>query len=226
MRPFAEIDALYREATLCRECFQSGDVTSPLIDIAQPRWIGPRYFVSSTRIAILMLNPGSGDGRLDDADRKALDCLKAFSKGKKVLREVFDQQSEDMRNWGRGRFIAFYTIRLGLVWEQIAMANIAWCATRGNSYPRLVLDRCFSKHTSRLLQLLAPDIVLLSGSATHRYCAALAEVIPGANIIPMMHFAHREGRIAEEQKLRITRQAICEAKKAERSSEAAGRTSP
>ena len=40
-----------------------------------------------------------------------------------------------MRDWGRKRFLRFYTDALGLKLDDVAFLNIALCSTKGNSYP-------------------------------------------------------------------------------------------
>jgi hypothetical protein len=213
MKPISSVETIYRKATSCRECFDLSEVDSPVIDIAQPRWIGRRYFSTQPRVAIAMLNPGSGDNRLDTADKIALDVLRSFSSGTIRLEDVFSNQIKDMKFWGRGRFLSFYTEQLGLKLNDIAMLNIALCATRHNLYPRSVLDRCFSTHTARLVALLNPDIILLSGSATHRFSKRMNGILPHAKVIPMLHFAHRKGKVTEARFQDITRRTIQKFKK-------------
>jgi len=208
MKPIASVESIYRKATSCRECFDLSEVETPIVDIAQPRWIGPRYFSTQTRVAIAMLNPGSGDSGLNTADKTALAVLRSFSSGTARLEEVFANQIKDMRFWGRGRFLSFYTEQLGLELNDIAMLNMALCATRHNMYPRSVLDRCFSRHTAQLIVRLNPNILLLSGSATHRFAKHINEILPNAKVILMLHFAHRKGKATEAIVRHITRKAI------------------
>lgn len=205
-------EALCSTAMKCRHCFDRFDVETATIDIAQPRWVGSKYWSTRPRVAIVMLNPGSGESRDGTADIRSLSLLKDFSQGRGSLADVLQHQAADMPNWGRplraetgklrGRqFTAFYFKGLDLKLDEIAFANIAWCATSGNKYPTPMLCACYAKHTQSLLRLLAPNVVLLSGSATHRFAARIGVAVPNSKIIPMMHYAHRQGPIAESDKL-------------------------
>ena len=46
MRAAAEerLENLARAATRCRECFRLGEVVDPFITVAQPRWVGAKYW--------------------------------------------------------------------------------------------------------------------------------------------------------------------------------------
>jgi hypothetical protein len=202
-----EFKQLCRKAVKCRWCFSELSVKAPTIDIAQPRWIGRTYWAARPRVLVLMLNPGSGESRIDGADEVARHLLRRFSRGDGTLRAVLDHLMQDARGWGGGRFERFYSTDLGLTIERIAFANVAWCSTRGNIYPPRMLEQCYSLHTEALLRMLAPQVVLLSGSGTHRFQTRIANLLPQAKIIPMLHFAHREGRAAWARKsLQIRRQ--------------------
>lgn len=204
-RPVIE---LYRKATACRECFKDCDVQAPTIDIAQPRWIGSGYFNAHPRVVVVMLNPGSGDGRKDEEDNKALHLLRNFKRAKGTLDAVLTHQGEDMEIWGKGKFVPFYTDALGLSLDDIAFANIAWCGTRGNKYPGKMLKRCFARHTSKLLELLQPDIVVLSGTGAQRFRCEIENLATTPKTISILHFAHRKGRDAESSDLRRAKSRI------------------
>jgi hypothetical protein len=195
------LEQLCREACNCRICFQGSGLRAPLIDIAQPRWVGPRYRAAIRRIVIMMLNPGGGESRADGADAEFRRLLKDFRDGSGPLDAVFRHQALDLPTWGRGRFASFYLRGLGLHLDAVAFANIAWCATSGNKYPGTMLNACFDRHTGRLLSQLDPHVVLLSGSTIHRYAQRIQAIVPAAKIIPMMHYAHREGSLAERAEL-------------------------
>jgi hypothetical protein len=115
-----------------------------------------------------------------------------------------------MPNWGRGRFISFYLDGLQLRLSHVALANVAWCATSGNKYPESMLNTCFDLHTAKLLSALNPDLVLLSGSKTHNFAAQAHLAIPRAQIVPMLHHAHRKGRAAEVAELERVRNVIAQ----------------
>lgn len=202
-----EFEQLCRKAVKCRWCFKELSLEAPAIDIAQPRWIGPTYWNSKPRVLVLMLNPGSGESRTDGADQVTRRLIRRFSLGHEPLRTVLDHLMRDAKGWGRGRFEQFYSEDLGLAIDSIAFANVAWCSTRRNTYPPLMLEQCFSRHTKDLLRILDPQVVLLSGSGTHRFDSRIGKLLPQAKVISMLHFAHREGgAVWVREKLRIRRQ--------------------
>jgi hypothetical protein len=201
-------EALARESCNCRECFDRLELglKAPAIAIAQPRWVGPSYWHSVEKILIIASNPGSGDNRTDSADKMMNNRLAAFRDNPgSDLHDLFQSQANDMRNWGRGRFWRYYIDGLRLNLDEIAFANVAWCATQGNKYPPQMLSKCFSRFTGRLITILAPKSILLSGSSVHRYQPAIQKLAPTARIISMMHYAHREGRNTEEIELKRVR---------------------
>lgn len=148
-----------------------------------------------------MLNPGSGASRKDGADEHLLQLIRAFADGSGSLDAVFEQQAGDMRDWGRGRFLPFYMEGLDLNPDETAIANVAWCSTRDNALPPRMLNDCFEAHTGELLSILQPDILLLSGSKTHKFAKRIRLLLPQCLVIPMYHFTHREGHDAEVREL-------------------------
>ena len=203
-----QFENLAREAVGCRECFMRREVAAPYIDVAQPRWVGRKYWENSFRVTILMLNPGQS--RRDSGATEFLRLIHGFRDHSVELRSILDGQRESMRSWGnpRGRFTAFYIDGLGLNFDDIAFANVAWCATANNSYPGTMLNRCFELHTGPLLRILNPDIVLASGSKAHMFGKRIRSMLPKAKIINAMHYAHRAGRAAEEAELMRVRAAL------------------
>ena len=109
----------------------------------------PRYWAAERKIAIVLLNPGSGEGRADDADLRMREKLTAFRERQLPIADILQHQRDDLRNWGRGRFWSYFASGLGLNVDRTALANVAWCATSGNSYPAPMLNQCFEKHTGR-----------------------------------------------------------------------------
>lgn len=206
-------------AVACRSCFADLPVKSALINIAQPRWVGPSYWASKPRVAIVMLNPGSGETRgdskhEDSPEKRSLRLLQSFASGEGSLSAVFEHQAHDMPNWGNGRFVSFYLTGLSLQQKDLAFANVAWCATSGNKHPSAMLKRCFVLHTAKLLRALAPNLILLSGSGTHRFARGIQSFVPGARVISMFHYAHRKGADAEATELARVRQLIAKSRKA------------
>lgn len=186
------LEALAREAAHCRACFHRGDLQPPTIDIAQPRWVGSGYWNAKPKVCVLMLNPGAGSGRKDSADAKMRSLLMEFRDGKVGLGDVLQRQRLDMPNWGRGRFYNFFFTLIGLRLDQTAFANVAWCSTVGDKYPMGMRTNCLSKFTGRLLDLLAPDVVILSGGSVGDHEREVRRFAPKANIIRTLHYANRE----------------------------------
>ncbi|MCF8131317.1 MAG: hypothetical protein K9N10_22630, partial [Deltaproteobacteria bacterium] len=127
--------------------------------------------------------------------------IHAFADGTGSLEEVFKHQAQDMPKWGRGRLYNFYINGLGLNLSDVALGNIAWCSTKGNRYPDKMLRHCFSKHTASLIDILEPDVILLSGTATHRFAKVIRKQHPAAKVVEMLHYAHREGRDVQQAEL-------------------------
>jgi hypothetical protein len=204
----AEFEALCSCAVACRRCFDELSVAPSLIDVAQPRWVGPQYGLVEPRVVVVMLNPGSGESRTDGADGRFRELIHAFADGSGSLETVLKHEARDMVNWGGGRFLRFYVDKLGLQLDDIAFANVAWCGTRGNQHPGAMLKACFERHTSRLLTILDPEVVLLSGSATHRFAKWIHQHLPASRVVRTLHYAHRKGDLAQERERRRVRKEI------------------
>jgi hypothetical protein len=206
------LENLARAATKCRECFRLGEVVDPFITVAQPRWVGTKYWQSKFRMAVLMLNPGQS--REDERAKAFLARIRSFRDGTTALRSVLEHQRDGMKLWGNspGRFTGFYIDGLGLNLDEVAFANVAWCGTAENRYPRTMLERCFERHTAPLLDLLRPNVILASGGPTHRFAKRAAKLIPGTHVIKILHYAHREGRIVERKELLKIRSELAKAR--------------
>jgi hypothetical protein len=184
-----------------------GNLQRPLVDRAQPRWIGPGYLNSTPRIVFMMLNPGGGESRHDTADARLRDLLHRFASGEDTLNAIMDHQRADFPNWGRGRFLQFLDLA-GLNLEKIVLMNIAWCATSMNKYPASMLRNCFQRHTQSALSALEPDVVILSGTAIHTYAQRVHAALPNAKVISTLHYANREGAQATESAADEVKMAI------------------
>lgn len=192
---------MFRMAVGCEACFEDKrlGLERAFVDVPQPRYIGPNYWDSSVRVVILLINPGAGNGDL--RDQVFRDRLRRYRSGDacKLEEILHEDQPPDWR-----RFRPFYFRDLGLRADEIAVANVAWCSTNGNKYPKEMLDRCFRGHTSDLLQLLSPDVILLSGSPIHRFKTKLEAIVPKTRVILTPHYANREGvAYAEKEAQRI-----------------------
>jgi hypothetical protein len=207
-----QLENLMREAMHCRECFARYGVEEPFITFAQPRWVGPRYSAAPFRVVVLMINPGESKDR--PSARAYIPRAQAFREGKSDFRTFIGPQRHDMEGWGQGSRnpVEFYIRGLDLDMDEIAFANVAWCGTKGNKYPRPMLDHCFERFTVPLLTLLRPTAVLASGSATHAYADRVRMLLPDAATIPMLHYGHREGDAVNRAELARVRQALAEAR--------------
>jgi hypothetical protein len=136
----AAVEDLFKKSMNCRSCFENGISVTANIDIAQPRLIGKNYFSATPRIMVIALNPGAGNSAEKRKANKAFSqYLYSYRDGTKTLAELFSFQAEYMQQWGTppGRYLRFYCDGIGLTLNDIAMANIAWCADANNTYPRL-----------------------------------------------------------------------------------------
>ncbi len=193
------IESICREATRCRFCFERGWVQPAYIDAAQPRYVGPGYWTTERRIALVMLNPGQGSA--NDADQKARQLIYDFRDGA-PLAPVLTQQREVMPQWGRGKYVP-YIRALGLDLDSIATLNVAMCATASNQYPGPMLNSCWERHTALLINALEPHVVVLCGSSAHPFAPRLnikTECAP--------HYATRVAREAREQAMAAARREI------------------
>ena len=194
-----QVTRICREATACRSCFDDKWVEPAATDIAQPRWVGPEYSSAALRVVCVLLNPAEGAGKGDSAASLGRMLISDFASGSAPLTSLFEHQGRTMPTWKDGRFLDFYTTGLGLRFNEMAFANVAWCASKGNKYPDPMLLRCFQAHTLPLLVELQPDVVLLSGSKTHPFMFAIGGAIPDSTCVDMLHCAHRKGRVATQQ---------------------------
>ena len=144
---FQTFDHLSRKAASCSECFSEGWVKRPFIGIAQPRWVGPKYWESTCRVVVLMLNPGQG--KANERARESKRLLQGLRDGVVGIDDIFKFQKEGMKLWGKpkGRFLDYYCGKLGLDLDEIAFANVAWCATEGNNYQ----GRCWIAVSTNIL---------------------------------------------------------------------------
>jgi hypothetical protein len=204
-------ESIFRVAMKCRKCFKQGIAESAFIDVAQPRWIGTNYFTATIKILIISLNPGAGrtseKKRINVFFRKA---LYDYRDGIKSLKNLFTFQEEYIPKWGTpsGRFMKFYIDGMGLKLGEVALTNIAWCADAKNKWPESMLSQCFHLYTSRLIASISPDVIILSGTGTHKYATQIEHLVPGCKLICTLHYAHRKGKDAEDQELKRVKKEI------------------
>jgi len=194
-----QIENLNREATRCNRCFAGGTLTRPFVDIAQPRPIGPGYWEAKPRVVVVMLNPGAGGE--NEYDREALGLIRAFRDGA-ALAPVTEQMRRVMPLWADGRYVDFIK-DLGLELDSIATLNVAWCASEGNKYPKIMLNTCWQLHTAKMLNLLAPDVIVLSGSAAHQFAPRVS-----VKTVCTIHYAYRGSDAARAQAIEVARREI------------------
>jgi hypothetical protein len=206
-----DVERLARTAVACNVCFETSGLARSRVAHAQPRWIGADYWHTQPRVAFLLLHPGSDESRKDRMDVRLNRLLEEYAAGARPLEDVLAHEREDMPNWGRGRFLQFYSSHLGLRLDRIAFLEVAWCATRNDVHPESMLAECFARHTLPLLRILQPDLLLLSGSRTRPFHAEIAAALPAARVEPMLHYAHRDGvaaEAAEMQRVKLILQIV------------------
>lgn len=204
--PTHEFKALCKRAVSCRACFESMPLQPAVVDLAQPRWVGPGYWTSQLRVIAVLVNPGSGKNH--SSNFRLRDLLRGFRAGEVELDAILDFQRGDMPSWGSGRFAAYFFDELALDIDRIAFANIAWCAERDDQYPSSMLASCFRRHTDDLLKLLNPHVVLLCGGAAQDFSATISRSLPNARIILAPHYAARYSSIRLKEELAAVRSAL------------------
>jgi hypothetical protein len=173
-------------AIRCNACFETGQLTRSYVDLPQPRYIGPGYINAHPKIAWVMINPGAGSA--NPGNQSWHSVLMAYCDGEASLDDVFAEQRRHFRAWNK---LLPFLDQHGLDVDSIALVNIAWCASKNNEYPKEMLLHCWDRHTSSWLAALAPDIVILSGSAVHRFETQINSLLPAARVIKTFHYAHR-----------------------------------
>ena len=183
-----ELEQLAKEAVICSACFGDGALHRTYVDLPQPRYIGPGYWSAPKRIAFIMLNPGAGKADWRNTEWKQ--HIERFKNSEESLQEVFSGQRKHMPHWSGGKLISFIELH-GLNVDDLAIVNIAWCATQENKYPKWMLKQCFNLHTAAWLENLKPNTLILSGTASHYFEEAIQSLLPQSKIFTSYHYAHR-----------------------------------
>ncbi len=194
-----ELDKVFRSAVDCHICFEQNIVEPVSDNIAQPRWIGPSYFESQLRILILLTNPGSGKGCRKNYTNNDKNPLKEYKDGLSEIWKYIKYQRRDMEKWGNGKFLRYFEEGLLLNFDEIALGNIAWCPTNNNKYPIKMLKQCFELHTDKLISILEPSVIILSGSCTHKFEQQVRNKT--LEIIKTLHYHHRKGHEVTKHEL-------------------------
>ncbi len=192
-----------RSAVGCNHCF---DTTSNLervpLGLPKPRWIGSRYGHACPRVVIVLLNPGDGTRLGEEWNRRERKHFDAFFDNGDYdqVRDYFRiRRGEELNRMTSAKPVfSWYESVFGLVFEEIAQINMAWCASKGNRYQQM-LQPCFQRHTGRLLQALEPHAVLLSGANVHKFQRPIEHLLSGVDVRQTLHYAHRKGQQAEAE---------------------------
>jgi hypothetical protein len=183
------VDAIFKSAVACNDCFADRRNKRSQVDLAQPRWIGPRYWSARPRVVVVLKNPGAGNQRDGRADADFRKCLLAYRDGATDIQPVFDHQRRDMAHWGD--LCSFYMQGFGLAFDETAFVNLAWCGEDSNKPSNAMLSHCFDRYGSALLRILDPQVLILGGTSTEGFAPRLREALPRAQIECVLHFAHR-----------------------------------
>ena len=209
MAHYATSLTLARNAVSCNYCFTSGNLLRAGIGMAQPFSIGTEY--RSGGVAVVSINPGAAkDAGYKEARKQALDRFK--SGDNKALTEYWAALATDAENFWNPKYLARLR-RLGLTIESIAVGNIALCATAENDYPQSMLQNCWSRHSSQMINALRPGVIILMGgeSVMHEFAKKLGASDLGHRVIRMAHFAHREGNVHEDMECERVRELLAHA---------------
>ncbi len=181
---YQTFNEICKSSVNCNHCFKNNYVKRPFIDIAQPRYVGKNYWTALNRLLFLSINPGAG--RDSPSNQKMLSEIKEYKLGQADLSPLFEQQERHIPNWGRGKFLKYFH-EIGCELQNIALLNIAWCATSGDKYPREMLSHCFSIHTQPALKALQPTHIIACGGKAQEYAKKA-----GLDYIAAPHYAARK----------------------------------
>ncbi len=170
-------------AVQCDRCFKTGYVQRPFIDIAQPRYVGARYWTRHKRLLFVLINPGAGRGSISDQEMRR--DLYDYRTGVLELPTLLARQKKYIPEWSKGRFISYFNA-LGCDLDDIGLLNIAWCATEGDYYPDGMLTECFGAYTQAAIQALQPTHVVACGGKAQAYLSKIE-----IDFIPARHPAAR-----------------------------------
>lgn len=206
MTPIVPSLALARAAVSCSSCFTDGRLSRAGIGMAQPFSIGAKYRPGG--VAVVGINPGGAkDGGYKEARKQALD---RFAGGDdSALTAYWEALATDVERFWNPKYLARLR-RLELPLDSLAVGNIALCATAHNKYPKSMLQNCWSRHSSQMIETLNPAIVILMGgeSVMREFKTKMGIRNPKHLVIRMAHFAHREGNAFEEKECEKVRKLL------------------
>ena len=196
----------YKKAIECNACFENTELLRGKIKKAQPRWVGEDYFASQQKVCVLMINPGDVCPKAKYAQQRSSSELEGLIEG---FRDGFVSWEDlmffilmDMPNWGQGgKYMKLYFDHLKLPLKQIAFLNVMLCSAkkldpRGepkNYYSQQTMRNCFDLHTCNLLEILNPDVCILSGTAVWEFARRnnLVSRFPNSKFKELGHYAAR-----------------------------------
>lgn len=159
----------------CSKCFNNQKITKSgkalsLADVRgpQPRWIGNNYFNSPQKICLMLINPGSGD-KTPENEWASLEKMHSAETDKEkeiCWDELMETNKNGMSKWGAWDDLYLQSLGLSKKKDSVAFMNMMLCASKGNAYTTNSLDMCFSEQSNKLLRLLSPDVLILSGAQT------------------------------------------------------------
>lgn len=141
-----------RSAAGCNYCFDTiAGLQRVQWGLPKPRWIGSRYSTACPRVVVVLLNPGDSSGLGEEWNHRERNHFDAFFENDDYdqVRDYFRTRREEELNGTTSAkpVFSWYESVLGLVFEDIAQVNMAWCASVGNNY-RKMLQPCFERGTA------------------------------------------------------------------------------
>ncbi len=174
--------------------------------MAQPFTVGAKYRLGG--VAVVGINPGvAKDGGYKELRKQALD---RFAGGDdSALSAYWEALATDIEHFWNPKYLTRLR-QLELSVDRIAVGNIALCATAHNKYPKSMLQNCWSRHSSQMIETLGPGIVILMGgeNVMREFKTKMGMCNPKHLVIRMTHFAHRKGNAFEEMECERVRKLL------------------
>jgi hypothetical protein len=178
----------------------------------QPGYVGPRFFASVKRVVMVGQNPGEGrDPASVEMDRKYRAKLEAFRRGDAGFEELNRLIASHMLSWrvfeGKGIFSESGAGRMSLLDDDVrpSIEDVGYV----NYFPFKIsaddspLDspfqrRVWATYVGRLLELLAPVVIVPMGARAGRVVEAeLRGSVGSPKVIRVWHPSAREPREIE-----------------------------
>ncbi len=190
-----------RSAECCNLCFQkTPGIRRPArgLQKPKPRWIGKDYWTKRPRIVFILIQPGSANDKPDSFHEREATAFSEFYRNgcydtvqNYLHGRYFDQKSGDEKT----KSLVWYEDIFGVNFEEIALVNMAWCATYNDLIAsgsdkellHFMLKTCFENHTRSLVEALEPDAVILSGKGAFKPYLPVFEKWLGFNRVRLIH---------------------------------------